>query len=82
MSLTVVEGTWEEVKLRDAELKGRRVRLTIMPKKAENPKLPADSNTEIGPKRLIGYGMFKGILSTDDYLREKREDTAREDRVL
>ncbi|MGO8673757.1 MAG: hypothetical protein ACLQVD_20660 [Capsulimonadaceae bacterium] len=74
MSQTVIEGTWEEIKLREAELIGHYLRVTV------NPDPPAKTADE--PKVLRGYGMFAGLLSTEDFLRERREDTIREDRLL
>jgi hypothetical protein len=34
------------------------------------------------PKTLRGRGMLAGILSSDEYLRRKREETALEDRSI
>jgi hypothetical protein len=33
-------------------------------------------------KQLKGRGLFAGIVNTEEHLREKREDAAREDRDL
>jgi len=82
MALQVIEGTWEEIKLHEPELTGRRVRLTVKPEKptATKPSVPADVAPKV--KVLRGYGMLAGLISTEEYFREKREDTIREDRDL
>ena len=82
MSLRVIEGTWEEVKRHEAELIGRQVRVTIKPEKPAIQKQKAPATTPGQPKVLRARGMLAGILSTEEYFREKREDTAREDRSL
>lgn len=81
----VIEGTWEEINLHEAELTGRQVRLTIKPEKPASRKPSASSERATAaakPKELKGYGMLAGILSSEDYYREKREDKIREDRLL
>jgi hypothetical protein len=82
MSLHVIEGTWEEIKRHEAELAGRHVRLTITPRKTKPSKSSVPAKAVAKPKELHGYGMFAGLLSTEDYFREKREDTIREDRSI
>jgi len=84
MPQQVIEGTWEEIKSREAELIGRHLRVIVKPEKAAGRKAspkkaePAAAQT----KEFRAYGLLKGIINTEDYLREKREDTAREDRSL
>jgi len=82
MSLHVIEGTWEEIKRHEAELIGRHVRLTIKPDKPATHKQKAQPTVPTEPKILRARGMLAGLLSTEEYFREKREDTAREDRSL
>jgi hypothetical protein len=85
MSLHVIEGTWEEIERHKPELMGHMLRVTIMPEKPVFHKSRAAvTEPKAAPqaKVLRGRGMFAGILSTEDYLREKREDTIREDRSL
>ena len=79
MSAQIIEGTWEEIKSHESELIGRHLRVIITPE-APTPSELAEG--AIKPKVLRGYGMFAGLLSTEDYLREKREDMIREDRDL
>jgi hypothetical protein len=40
MSLTVIEGRWEEICAHASELQGRRVRLIILPEAEDNTPLP------------------------------------------
>jgi len=82
MASQVIEGTWEEIKRHEAELAGRHVRVTIKSDRSTMRKPRAPLKTTTAAKELRGRGMFAGILSTEDYFREKREDTAREDRSL
>jgi hypothetical protein len=82
VSIQVIEGTWEEVKRHEAELIGRQVRLIIKPYKPTTHKPKAQKTAQTEPKILRARGMLAGILSTEEYFREKREDTAREDRSL
>jgi hypothetical protein len=85
MSLHVIEGTWEEIERHKAELIGRHLRVIVT---AERPIIPKPgaplkrSQPTAQTKVLRGRGMFAGLLSTEDYFREKREDTIREDRSL
>lgn len=79
----IIEGTWEEIKLHEAELTGRQVRLTIKSEarrqksSASRTKLPAPPNT----RELVGFGAFKDALpSSEDYMREKRVEIEREER--
>jgi|GEM_PF-1144521 len=43
MSLTIIEGRWEEICTRASELQGRRVRLIILPEQEEAPLAPHTS---------------------------------------
>jgi len=80
MSLHVIEGTWEEIERRKAELIGRHLRVTI------NPELPAihkqsaqpeKSAAATQPKVLTGFGAFKGkVGSSEEFAREKRAEMA------
>ncbi|MDQ2731919.1 MAG: hypothetical protein M3Y56_09690 [Armatimonadota bacterium] len=85
MSFDVIEGTWEEVERHKAELLGRQLRVTILPDRpASQEKSISIRNpaATVPAKKLTGFGAFKDSLpSTEDYFREKREDTIREDRA-
>lgn len=85
MQPIVIEGTWEEIERRKAELIGQQLRVMILPKKTTTGKPSHETNKSpqaAKPKELRARGMFAGIVSTDEYLREKREDAIREDRFL
>ena len=79
----VIEGTWEEIERHKAELIGRHLRVTVTPERPapRKPITPA-AQAPAKVKELRGRGMFAGLLSTEEYFREKREDTEREDRSL
>lgn len=80
MALQVIEGTWEEVKQHDAVLQGRHVRLTIVPERSE-PIESASRPKEPLPKKLVGYGAFKGVFGgTEAFMAEKQEELDREER--
>ena len=81
MALQVIEGTWEEIERHKAELIGRQLRVTIKPDRPLSRKRSTRAK-QATMKELSGYGMLAGVLSTEDYFREKLEDTAREDRML
>lgn len=78
----VIEGTWEEIERHKAELIGRHLRVTVTPKKPAPRKATPPATVVAKPKELRGYGMFAGLLSSEELIREKREETAREDRDL
>jgi hypothetical protein len=82
MAQHVIEGTWEEIESHKAELVGRHLRVIITPDRPSKSKPSTQSETPPQHKELRAYGMLKGILSTEKYFREKREDTEREDRSL
>ena len=82
MSQHVIEGTWEEIKSHEAELIGHHLRVIITPEEQTTPEPSEPVKTEAHTKVLRGHGMLAGILSSEDYFREKREDTIREDRLL
>lgn len=83
MSLYVIEGTWEEIERHKAELVDRQLRLTVMPEKPVARKPSAPAKLAAKPKELVGFGAFRDALSsTEQYMREKREETLREDRSL
>ncbi len=84
MSLHVIEGTWEEIERRKSELIGRHLRVIITPEKPVMRKqnTPAQKTTSSAPPhRVSAMGKYAGILSTEDYFRDKQEDIDLEDRA-
>ena len=80
MSALVIEGTWEEIELRKAELVGRHLRVTITPEKPARRKTTT-TQTSAQPKKLVGYGAFKGMFGgTEAILAEKQAEIALEER--
>jgi len=71
----VLEGTWEELKLHDKELSGKRFRL--VPLTSEPTQEPGTQ----GPRQLTGMGKFAGILpSSEEFMRQKQEEIELEER--
>jgi len=85
----VLEGTWEELKLHDKELSGKRVRLILL---ASEPDMTASKVCNAlqeaspapvaqAPRQLTGMGKFAGIIpSTAEFMREKQEEIELEER--
>jgi hypothetical protein len=87
----VYEGTWEELKLLEHELAGKRFRLLPLP--LEGEKTPSKSRksrkNEVqprgpqSPRKLTGMGKFAGILpSSEEFMRLKQEEIELEERKL
>ena len=84
MALQVIEGTWEEIERHKAELVGRQLRVTIKPETslAHRSAAPAKKpTTSAQPGSVSAMGKYSGILSSEDFLREKQEEIDLEDRV-
>ncbi len=82
----VLEGTWEEIKLHEQELAGRRLRVIVGPE-VTKPDEPTTERTQNKiqrtnqPKKLRGYGMFAHVPGgSEAFARKKQEEIAREDR--
>ena len=80
----VLEGTWEEIALYAEELKGQRVRLTIVTD-GDGDKSELDANApqaqSKGQVRQSAMGKYAGVLpSSEEFMREKQEEIDREDR--
>ncbi len=76
----MLEGTWEEIKQHEAELSGQRLRVYINPD-IEAPgqtakKVRTQPKQKGRPEQLRGRGMLAGVLSTEEFLRRKHEETA------
>ena len=83
MSLPVIEGTWEEIERRKAELMGHQLRVTILPEQPPRHLrgAPADSETPSAkPHRVSAMGKYAGILSSEEFMRQKQEEIDLEDR--
>ena len=79
----VIEGTWEEVKLHEAELIGRQVRLTVKSEARRQKSSASRTKSPASPKtrELVGFGAFKNALpSSEEYMREKRAEIEQEER--
>jgi len=75
----VIEGTWEEVKRHEAELRGRHLRVTVTAEKRAQRKHSPPAATS--PKKLVGYGAFKGLFGgVEGFLAAKQEEVELEDR--
>ena len=61
-TLREIEGTWEEIAVRESDLRGRRVRLTVLNNKAA----PASSQGERGSYARILAGLWQLPVEADD----------------
>ena len=81
MSVQVIEGTWEEIKLREADLVGRHLRViaTDEPPAARTPWAADAASGK--PKVLRAQGAFKGKFGgTEETFANKRAEIELEDR--
>jgi hypothetical protein len=86
----VLEGTWEEIKLHDRELSGKRFRLVPVPPEPAKPiaahrkggqRSRAEKRTS--PRQLTGMGKFAEIIpSSEEFMRQKQEEIELEERNL
>ncbi len=88
-NLQVLEGTWEELKLNEKELSGRRFRLIPLPMErkktppqAESLQIPPSHEPEAKEMRpLTGMGKFAGLLpSSEEFMHQKQAEIELEDR--
>ena len=85
----VLEGTWEEIKLRDEELAGRFLRVIVEPSKEQAQAVNENGHLSPQPekervahiKSLRGKYAHLGV-SVDDLHNERATDTAREEASL
>lgn len=82
----MLEGTWEEIKQHEAELSGQRLRVYINPD-IEAPgqtakKVRTQPKQKDRPEQLRGRGMLAGVLSVEEFLRRKHEETAQADEAV
>ncbi len=82
MGTYIIEGTWEEIERRKAELVGQHLRLTVNPPKATKHAAKPAAEPVRQAKVLRGLGMFAGRISTERYLEEKHAELLEEDRKL
>ena len=84
----VLEGTWEELKLHEEELTGKRFRLVPVPSelakaasKAGKPGQIPPQKSQTTPRQLTGMGKFAGIIpGSEEFLRQKQEEIELEER--
>ena len=82
----VFRGTVEEVFSRRDEIPSNAMlELKIFesdPSTSASERDQSSTSSTPKAKKLRGYGMLAGVLSVDDYLKRKHEDTLIEDRSL
>ena len=84
----VLEGTWEELKLHDQELAGKRFRLVPVPPETDQANHKVRKNKQgtseerhTVPRQLTGMGKFAGIIpSSEEFMHQKQEEIELEDR--
>ncbi len=85
----ILEGIWEELKLHEEELSGKRFRLVPLPPIPEKTpstedrpkKKAAQEQSNKAPRQLTGMGKFAGILpSSEEFMRQKQEEIELEER--
>lgn len=80
----MIEGTWEEIERHKAELIGRHLRVTVKPERSplrKPSKLAQKAQAVAPPRRVSAMGKYAGILSTEDFMRQKQEEIELEDRT-
>jgi hypothetical protein len=79
MSLSIIEGTWEEIERHKAELMGRRLRVTIQP---EAPLADTAAPTRTAPARQFSaLGKYAFVAGgSEEFAQEKQAEIEREDR--
>ena len=82
MQQIVIEGTWEEIERRKAELIGRQLRVMILPEAPARKKNGTAKSAQAQPRRVSAMGKYPELTSTEEFMREKQEEIAREDRSL
>jgi hypothetical protein len=87
----VLEGTWEELKLHDKELSGKRFRLILLSSEPDTTVSKASKAQQEAvqepaakkPRQLTGMGKFAGIIpSSEEFMRRKQEEIELEERKL
>lgn len=87
----VLEGTWEELKLHDKELSGKRFRLILLSPEPEttasqaskSQKEAAQEPNSKAPRQLTGMGKFAGVIpSSEEFMRQKQLEIDLEERKL
>jgi hypothetical protein len=61
---------------------GAILELKVFEAKAPAPKPSPDEPPAKPTKRLLGRGMLAGIVSSDEFMRRKHEETDSEDRPI
>jgi hypothetical protein len=86
----ILEGTWEELKLHEKELAGKRFRLVpVLPEPARaasgagRAKGGAVKSGSQPLRHLSGMGKFAGLIpSSQEFIREKQEEIELEERKI
>ncbi len=82
----IFKGTVDEVFSHWSEIPdGASVELRVFDNPAAETvadSAPAPELEPTKPKQLKAFGMLEGLLSVDDFLRRKHEDTLREDQPI
>jgi hypothetical protein len=82
LALSIIEGSWEEIKRHEAELAGQWLRVTVTNRKPDVGKSNVPKNIEAAsPRRVSALGKYAGILSSEDFVRQKQAEIDLEDRV-
>ncbi len=76
MPPTVIEGTWEEIEHRKAELIGRHLRVTIHPKSSSG--VPVGATSKKNTSALGKYAFVSG--GSEEFAKDKQSEIEREDR--
>jgi len=84
MTTHVIEGTWEEIERHKAEFVGYHLRVTVtrMRQTSQKTGKSAKQATVNSPQpRISAMGKYAGILSSEDFMRQKQEEIELEDRA-
>jgi hypothetical protein len=69
----ILEGTWEEIKLHEAELAGKHIRVTVEAESANKPE-PTDEEREADKqRRLDAWARFGELAKSDVIIDDSRE---------
>jgi hypothetical protein len=81
MSLQVIEGTWEEIERRKAEMIGHHLRVTITPDRPTTRTASVPDKAPAQPRVLRARGAFKGMTGgTEALIAEKQAEIELEER--
>jgi hypothetical protein len=84
MPIHIIEGTWEEIKCREAELTGRHMRVILTPEnhvRRKPSEMHQGATANARTHRVSAMGKYAGRLNSEDFMRQKQEEIEIEDRV-